>query len=329
MMALVAAAFTVRWIVLALLIGIGLGVVLAPVMQFLHQRLKFPLPLAVTAILLLVLSAIGGVGFLIFHLVADQASSLIAKMPEFVQSVQRNYPWLSRQLQSLRGGQAVQGAGQTLLGALALSTSAVGGLVFVLATALYLVVDPGSYLAGLLSAFPARTRQTAQEVLAENARILRRWSISQLMAMTVMGVAVAIGLKIIGSNYWLLLAALTSILELFPFFGPVLSFISASLVTLGTQPDIIFWVMGFYLVMLALEGNLVIPLIMKGRIRLPPIQLLTLMLVLGEWFGILGFLSAAPVLAVLRQTYMMLYVPRMNRVPEERPMPQNAAQRSA
>ncbi|MGZ3699501.1 MAG: AI-2E family transporter, partial [Bdellovibrionota bacterium] len=177
---------------------------------------------------------------------------------------------------------------------------------------LYIASRPASYHAGFLSMFPARMRARLTEVRGESARALRGWFVSQVLAMLIVGVIASVGLKVIGSDYWFQLGSLTATLELVPFIGPAAAFFAAVLVTLASQPDKIWWVGGYFLLLLRLEGDLIIPLLMRGRIELPPVHLLTLMLVMGEGFGVLGFLVAAPLLAVLRKIYLMTYVPRMD-----------------
>jgi predicted PurR-regulated permease PerM len=164
----------------------------------------------------------------------------------------------------------------------------------------------------MLSAVPRSSRQRVAEVSTECAGVLRKWVLAQLTAMVIVGAMVAIGLKIVGSQYWFILSVLTSALELISFLGPLISFLAATVVTLASQPEKVLWVMGLYLVILRLEGDLIIPMVMKGRIKLSPIPLLTLMLMLGTWFGVLGLFAAAPILAVLRTIYIRVYVPKMD-----------------
>lgn len=130
--------------------------------------------------------------------------------------------------------------------------------------------------------------------------------------MSIIGLITSVTLKLIGINYWLLFGLTTAVLDIIPYVGPILAVIFTSIVTLGTQPDKIYWVIGSFLIIQQIEGNLLIPLIMRDRVQLPEAPLIVLMLILSNWFGVLGAFVAPPLLAVVRTIYLMTYVPRMN-----------------
>jgi predicted PurR-regulated permease PerM len=320
MVALGIALYSTRWIVLSVLIGIGAGVLISPVINHMKLKLRIPYALGAFFMFLLLVAATGGILYVAVLVIVEQIEPLSRALPQILdgarQAVLRvlsNSPWLQRQFQSFGWGGAVQNTLQALLAGVQVGAAAIGGFFFVLGVALFLAVSPEQYLAGFLSLFPARHRAKTKHVLLESAVSLRRWFFSQLVAMASVGTLAAIGLKLLGIEYWLFFGLLTAVLDLVPYIGPLLAAAGTVVVTLGSDPGKVPWVIVMYLVVQNIEADLVIPLVMRGRIKLPPVHLMTLMLMLGSWFGVLGVFVAPPLLAVGRTIYLLTYVPRMNR----------------
>lgn len=311
--------YTVRWVVLVVLIGIGLGILFSPIVGFLKAKLRFPSGLSAFFLFLFSLAVALGVTAVVVVIISDQLLPFLKTLPELARSAQERlaqlldqYPWLRDPVRNFDVGQTLQDAAQVLFKGVRSGVTAITGFIFILFVALYFAVNPESYLRGFLSLFPAYLRGRAKEIMHNSAVTLRRWFVSQLIAMSAVGVATALGLGLIGIDYWLLLGLTTAVLDIVPYIGPFMGFLAVLAVTLATSPEKIIWAIALYLIIQQLEGNLLIPLIMKGRINLPPIHLMALMLILASLFGILGILVAPPLLAVGRTVFQMTYVARMN-----------------
>jgi predicted PurR-regulated permease PerM len=87
---------------------------------------------------------------------------------------------------------------------------------------------------------------------------------------------------------------------------------AASLITLSTDPSKIPWVLAIFAITQQVEGDVILPLVMKGGAQLPVVPLLIFMLFLGSFFGIIGVFIAPPLLAVLRTLYIDIYLPYVN-----------------
>lgn len=314
------ALYSVRWIILTTLIGIGLGVLIIPVMTQLKDRFRFPHALSAFVVLVVLLGSVTAIGWGVFQIISEQLLPFIQRLPEVLSSAQqeilklfRKYPWIAEQVQEFGAADALQNTLNTFLSGVKTGMTALAGFLFVVAVALYLAVSPRNYARGFLSLFPAHMRGRAEQIMHASAVTLRRWFYAQLIAMAGVGAATAAALWVIGIDYWLLFGVLTAALDIVPYIGPLIAAASVLVTTLGTQPDKTLWVLIAFLGVQQLESNLLIPLVMKGRIKLPPIQLMTLMLVMGSWFGIIGVFAAPPLFAVARTIYLIAYVPMMNR----------------
>lgn len=323
--------YSVRWIVLAALIGVGLGVIIQPVMDSLQRRMKIPRPLGAVLLFFGMLGLMAGVSLLLYLVVSDQLVPLISDLPGYVETVKKkalefshDNRWLRSQIEGVNVGGAVNNAFQALLRGLRIGAATLGGLFFVLAVALFLATGATHYRDGLVSLFPAYARERVREVMSQCARTLRQWTVAQGITMACVAGATSIGLLIIGIDYWLAFGIIAGLLDIVPYFGPFLSAFGMLIVTLGSQPDKAVWVLLMFVIIQQIESNLIVPIVMKGQIELPPIYLMTLMLFMGHWFGILGIFTAPPIFAVIRTIFHMSYIPMMDHA--RRPVTQESSE---
>jgi predicted PurR-regulated permease PerM len=108
----------------------------------------------------------------------------------------------------------------------------------------------------------------------------------------------------------------------------VFAALPAVLVAMGEGGTMVFWVIGLYVLVQQVEGNLILPLMQRRTVRLPPALSLFAILVFGVLFGPLGVLLAAPLAVVafvaVRQLYLRRYLGEELSVPGERTAPRAA-----
>ena len=183
-----------------------------------------------------------------------------------------------------------------------------GGLILILVVAIYIAVDPGLYHRGLMHLFPHRMRPRAGEVLSEVATMLRRWLVAQLVAMLVMGAVTTGVLLLLGVRAALALGIIAGLLEFIPYVGPILSAVPAIAMAFLTGPTMALSVVGAYIVIHQSESHLLIPLLMKRGIDIPPVITILSQAIMGLVFGFLGLLVAVPLVGAGMVLIKMLYV---------------------
>jgi predicted PurR-regulated permease PerM len=135
-----------------------------------------------------------------------------------------------------------------------------------------------------------------------------RWLQGYLIAGTVVGFLVYLGLTIIGVKYALIFAFLAGILEIIPSIGPILAALTASLFALsqGGIP-MALWTVIVFLAVQSIQNFLITPFVMKNRVYLHPILVFTALFIGVRIAGTLGAILAVPVtaiiLAILRENY--------------------------
>lgn len=118
---------------------------------------------------------------------------------------------------------------------------------------------------------------------------------AQLVDMAIVGIITGLAIWLVGGSNWLLIGAITAVLEFVPYLGPIIAGALAVLITVQQ-----------------LEGHLITPLVLKEGVNLPPVQLLIFVTIMGSLFGIMGVLVASAVFAVGRTAYLMTYAMRMD-----------------
>ncbi|HEV2853420.1 MAG TPA: AI-2E family transporter [Thermoanaerobaculia bacterium] len=189
------------------------------------------------------------------------------------------------------------------------STVAVlGGLLLILFTALYIGAEPRLYYKGLLHLVPRPARPRADEVLSAIGMTLRKWLLSQLMLMAVIGVITTIGLSLLGVKAALSLGIIAGLLEFIPMLGPLLSAVPAVAMGFLDSPEKALFVALLYMGVQFLENHILVPLLMKRGVDLPPVVTLIGLSLMALVFGFLGMLVAVPFLAAVMTAVKLLYV---------------------
>jgi len=322
-LAVLLALYSLRHILLFFFISVGIGVVIQPILPFLKDRFKIPQSLTAFLLLLLLLLLVGGGTFAISRIVVEEFGPLLAELPNHFN---RAMAWLTNKLSGFPSAQkALQDLSVDLSGYMpqvtgsALSWIKFGGStilhsLFVVAIALYTALDSQGYKKGVLAVLPERHRPKAALLMSETAKTLRRWVAAQGIIMLGVGAMTAVALLIIGMPDWPVYALMAAVLNIIPYVGPFVTAGILLIISLGTDPSLTLWILLAFTVIQEIESYVLTPMVMKGRIKLPPVYLLLLMFVMSHWFGLLGVFAASPVLAVLRRMVVLLHVPRMDRI---------------
>jgi predicted PurR-regulated permease PerM len=198
--------------------------------------------------------------------------------------------------------------GRYLFSFLSSTVAVLTGLILIVFMSIYIGSAPKLYHHGLLHLFPHRVRPRAREVLTAVGITLRRWLMAQLVAMVVIGVVTTVVLKLLGVKAALPLGIIAGLLEFIPMVGPLLSAIPAVAMGFVDSPQKALFVALAYAGIQFFENHLLIPILMKEGVDLPPVLTLIGLAVMSVVFGFLGMLVAVPLLAAIVVAVKLLYV---------------------
>jgi predicted PurR-regulated permease PerM len=191
------------------------------------------------------------------------------------------------------------GATRYLFSFVSNTLAAVAGFVLLVFLAMYIGAEPEVYRGWLLSVVPATSRAQARLILAEVSAVLRKWLVTQLIAMVVIGVVSMIVLLLLGVKAPFALAFIAGLFEFIPSVGPVLSAVPAVLMAFVDSPEKALAVLIAYWGIQFLENNLLIPYLMRGEMDLPPAITLVAQSLMTLVFGFIGLMVAVPLTAAV------------------------------
>lgn len=288
----------------ALLLAVALS---APV-EALYRR-NVPRPVAVAAIVVLILAALGLTGLFLYPIIVKQASQLAASLPDaFSQLVDRGRALANRfgiRVGGEGGGispQTLANVARRVLGGLVGLFSGVAafftGLIVVLFVPIYLAAMPKQVVNWTIRLFPPDRRENTREVLDKARTSLLQWLGGRAFSMVIVGVLSTVALYVIGIPGALLLGIFSGLVAFVPLIGSITGAIPPLILAFAGSPFDAVWVILAYVAIQQIESNLLTPLVMQKAVSLHPVVVIVSVTVAGAAFGILGSFLAVPVSVV-------------------------------
>ena len=205
------------------------------------------------------------------------------------------------------GASDVNGIVKQALGSVGRVTSWVGSAIgaitsmfMILILGLFIAMDPGTYSRGLQWIVPLDLRPEFARTLVKMGATLRRLLAGRLLGMAVEGVASGIALAIGGVPMAMLLGIIAGILAFIPNVGAIVTGVLMVAVGFSAGVDTGYWAIGTYLVVQTIDGYVIVPMVAKRTVDLPPALTLGAQILASALFGILGLALADPMTAMLK-----------------------------
>lgn len=205
------------------------------------------------------------------------------------------------------GASDVNGIVKQALGSVGRVTSWVGSAIgaitsmfMILILGLFIAMDPGTYSRGLQWMVPLDLRPEFARTLVKMGATLRRLLAGRLLGMAVEGVASGIALAVGGVPMAMLLGIIAGILAFIPNVGAIVTGVLMVAVGFSAGVDTGYWAIGTYLVVQTIDGYVIVPMVAKRTVDLPPALTLGAQILASALFGILGLALADPMTAMLK-----------------------------
>lgn len=297
----------VSWIVVASV----LAVALMPAVDSLVRR-GVPAGLAVTAVALMMLAALGLIAWAVVPALVQQTDALIAAIPGALDDLTRGrgpLGWLERDYDVVERTREALGesAGDRVLGITAPALGIVRGVVTAVAATLsiffltlFMLLEGRRWVEAGTGLLPDRSRPRWERILAGVARTIRGYVMGNLTISLVAGLVAYATLALVGVPYAVPLAVVVAVLDLVPLVGATLATVVVGLVALteGVVPALIVVVV--FIAYQQLENHLLQPVVYGRAVQLSPLLVAIAILVAGSVAGLIGALLAIPVAGSLQ-----------------------------
>jgi putative permease len=249
-------------------------------------------------------------------LIYQQLQSLVLESPRlfnelivFIQAVPSNYPDLisSEQVTSFFEGISAEITGFTQN----LVKSSITGITGTITFAMYLILFPvlvyfflfdrKNIINSFMAIIPGE-RKMLSNVWLEMDNQLSNYVRGKSIEILIVAVTSAIIFASLGLNYTALLSVLVGVSVLIPYVGAFLVTIPVlvvGLIQFGLSAD--FYILtGLYLLLQALDGNLLVPLIFSDAVKLHPVIIILAVFIFGSMFGFWGVFLAIPIATFIK-----------------------------
>ena len=183
--------------------------------------------------------------------------------------------------------------------------SGITNIVMVMVLAFFIIMDEKGTNNFLLSVIPQKYRSYAKLKASKISQKIGFWLNGQVILCFSVGIGIFVGMWLLGVKYALALSFFAGIMELVPYVGVISSFIPAALVAANQSGWHLVGVIAIFAIVQQLEGNVLVPLVMKKATGLSPVVTIIAMLIgarimssLGS-SAILGIILAVPVATIV------------------------------
>jgi len=163
----------------------------------------------------------------------------------------------------------------------------------------YLLKDDRIFYKKLISILPKTYITEIKEAIKNIDRILSIYISSQLLVSFILGVLMFIGYLIIGLPNALLMAFFAMITNIIPFLGPFLGAAPAVLMAVAIDMKMVLKVIILAIVVQQAEGDLITPKIVGDKLQLHPLEVILIILISVNLFGIFGAFIGVPLYLIL------------------------------
>ena len=302
---LVALAWVIRQILLLFFAAVLLAVIIWSAAELLRKVLPLGRKAAVLLAFLLILVLVLALALLMGAQVIEQLYALRDAVPLAVSELKNRFGldvqnWFTHTDYTTW----LEGA----LGYVPGVFGTVSSLILVVAGGVFLALDPEGHREGALLLVPREKRDRLRQTLDLAGKALQRWLASQVLAMIIIGGATAAVLTLLRVPSALALGLIAGLLEFVPYVGAIVAYVPLGLAAIVQGGSTFWWVLGAYVLIQQSEGNILMPLLQKRTVQVPPVVALFSVVGLALIFGPLGIVLGVPLTVVLLVALRELYI---------------------
>lgn len=316
-LAVLAAMYVARPVLVPIAVAVVLALVLMPIVLVLERRLRLPRPLAALGTVAIVVASIGLAGF---HLLPP-AAEWAAQLPNEARGIQEKLRPLTDRVEQISdtaeqveemttlearptGGLSVAVEEKPMIRVIFERAQSVGLLVLLTIALVYFLLAAGDHFVHEVIA--AANRPDKKRKIADIADTIRAEIGSYFLTITLinagLGVATGVAMWLVGMPNPVLWGVMAGVFNFVPYLGAIVGVGVVTLVALITFDTLspVLVASGAYLLLTVIEGNIVTPLVLGRRLTLNPVVVFVSLIFWGWIWGVPGAFLAVPLAVALK-----------------------------
>jgi predicted PurR-regulated permease PerM len=325
-------ALQARWSLLPFSVGALFAYVLTPAVDRVagllparsHQQNVVRRGFAVLFVYLALAVGLTGAGLVVVPIAIDETGQFIDELPQLIDETQLQVnSWLeeyrARVPEDARMridefvadlgdqiGERLSSGTEDSIGSISTAIAVTIGFLVVPVWMFYALRDRHSFERNFSAAVPRGVRADVLNAVRIADELIGRYLRGQLLLGLLVGIAIFIGLTVIGVDLAIALAIFAGVTELIPIIGPWIGALPALVIVAATDPDKIVWVLLLYLGVQLLENNVLVPRVQGHAVDIHPAMIILMLAVAGTVFGFVGLLLVMPLTGLLRELFWYL-----------------------
>lgn len=302
--------FLIRDILLILLVAIVIAATMTPAVDFL-DRFNFPRVLSVSLVYSVVLTGFGLFLYFFVPIIISEITGFLTTLPEYSSEISPEVLEdvevagelsLEEVITNMRV--SIGAFGDNVFGTIGIIFGGVFNFLLIFAIAFYISVQKNGVARFINYVTPVKYTDYALDLWERSQTKISKWFQGMSIAGLVVGVAVYIGLLILGVPYAFFFALLAALLNFIPIIGPTLGAVPAIAVGLA-EGGLLIGVLTtlLFIVIQSLEGNFLYPVIVGRAVGVSPIAIILAIGIGSKLGGFLGVLLAVPMSAIFMELW--------------------------
>lgn len=164
----------------------------------------------------------------------------------------------------------------------------------------YFLKDYTSMHAFFIHLIPRTYREKTATLLKEMSKGLGGYIRGQIIISSLVGVISMLFWLWLGIPYALLLGFILAIVNLIPYFGPIIGAIPVTTVAYTISPEKALLVIVIIFIIQLIESNLLSPYIMGKTVKIHPVGIIFILLLGGQLAGVIGMIASVPLFTMLK-----------------------------
>ena len=290
------------------MLGIILAYLANPAVKWLDRK-RLPHLISVILIFVIVFGVLTSLILMVLPLIQRQIDMLVQQAPKMLAWVNDTFlPWLQDKVdpEALQSAltSSLPKAGWLLTFMVHSGSNIIDLIVnFILTPVVtfYLLRDWDKILLAIRKILPSSVAPTTIKLAKQCDEVLGAFFRGQLLIMLALSLIYATGLTLVGLQLGLIIGFIGGVLSIVPYLGSIFVVLAGSIAAMVQFGDwhAVSYVLVVYAIGQVIEGYVLTPYLIGGRIGLHPVAVIFAIMAGGTLFGFFGVLLALPVAAII------------------------------